>query len=132
MDNASNGIVHFGTFGAASDRRMKDDIQDADAEACQSMLAQVGVKTYTRKDHDDGQHRLGYVAQDVQKALPPDGKFQNLITTFTHGEGDDAEEMLGVDYSRMTCVLWTCVQALLKRVEALEAPKKKTSKSKTT
>ena len=55
-----------------------------------------------------------------------------LITSFTHGEGDDAEEMLGVDYARLTCVLWTCVKSLTARIEALEAPKKKTSKSKTT
>ena len=132
VDNASTNIVHYGTFGAASDRRLKDDIQDADAEDCQRILDQVNVKTYTRKDHKTGDHRLGYIAQDVQAALPPDGKFQNLITTFTHGEGDDATDMLGVDYSRMTCVLWTCVQALLKRVEALEQAqtKKKTVKSK--
>ena len=98
-----------------------------DAEACQNILARADVKTCTRKDHESSLHRIGFLSQDVQAALPPDGKFQNLVTTFTHGEGDDAVEMLGVDYSRMTCVLWTCVQALQKRIEALEgkrAPKR--------
>ena len=52
-----------------------------DAEACQKILVQVGAKTYTRKDHDDGLHCLGCIAQDLQAALPQDGTVQNLITT---------------------------------------------------
>ena len=106
-------------------------IQDSDTEACQKILAQVNTKTYTRKDHTDGFTRLGFIAQDVQAALPQDGKFQNLISTFPHGEGDDQEEMLGVDYSRMVCVLWNCVKSLTARLEALEAQTKRPTKKST-
>ena len=127
----STAIVHHGTFAAASDERLKDDIQDSDTEACQKILAQVNTKTYTRKDHSDGFTRLGFIAQDVQAALPQDGKFQNIITSFTHGKGDDQEEMLGVDYSRMVCVLWNCVKSLTARLEALEAQTKRPSKKST-
>ena len=128
--SATPNIVHHGTFGAASDARLKDDIQEANSEDCQQLFDAVAVKTYKRKDHETDKYRVGYVAQDVQAALPADGKFQNLVTTFTHGEGDDKVEMLAVDYSRLSCILWSVVKKLQTRVEALEAPKKKTAKSK--
>ena len=48
---------------------------------------------------------------------------------YPHKEEDGNEtEYLGVDYARLTCVLWTVVKSLQQRVEALEAPKKKATK----
>ena len=68
LDIAANAsIIHYSTFEAASDGRLKDDVQDVHAEACQNILTQVDVKTYTIKDHDDGLHRLGFIAQSYKR-----------------------------------------------------------------
>ena len=129
--NATPNITHYGTLAAASDERLKDDIQEANSEDCQQLFDAVAVKTYKRKDHETDKYRVGYVAQDVQAALLANGKFQNLVTTFTHGEGDDKQEMLAVDYSRLNCILWSVVKKLQTRVEALEAQAKRPSKKST-
>ena len=71
----------------------------------------MDVKTYTRKDHDDGLHRLGFIAQHVKASLPKDGKFQNLVTTFMHNDNDSAQEVPGVDYSRL---VMACLCALVR------------------
>ena len=48
------------------------------------------------------------------------------------GEGTIGEELLTIDHSRLSALLWAQCKNLQRRIEALEAPKKKTSKSKTT
>ena len=61
--------------------------------------------------------RLGYkifYVKDVEEVAPTD--FQNLTRT-----GDDG--LMGLDYSRLVCVLWTCVRELRADVAALKAAK---------
>jgi hypothetical protein len=81
------------------------------------------MKTYKRLDtpEENRPFRLGVLAQDVQKALPSDGKFDNLIDTFLHGEEDAQQEMLSVRYDRLTCVLWTVVKQQQKQLQELTA-----------
>ena len=91
--------------------------------------------TYTRNDLHTDKKRLGFIAQDF---LPFEKDFPNLVNTFEHTHSDDKkEEMYGLDYSRLVCILWgVCknMQAQLTdstaRIAALEAKGDKKTKSK--
>ena len=117
----TGGWVHYKGLTAASDRSLKDDIQDASTEQCSSMLRQVSAKTYTRKDLTNDGSRLGFVAQDVEAACGP--LFSNLVSTTTYkwSQAPEGAENKVLDYARLSAVLWTCTRSLLARVEALEA-----------
>ena len=112
--------VHYRGLSAASDRSLKDDIQDANTEQCLSMLRQVSAKTYTRKDLPNDGPRLGFIAQDVEAACPP--LWSNLVTKeqYKWSGAPEGAEIRVLDYSRLTSVLWTCTKSLLARVEMLE------------
>ncbi len=113
--------VHYRGLSAASDRSLKDNIQDANTEQCLSMLRQVSAKTYTRKDLTNDGSRLGFVAHDVEAACPP--LWSNLVSTTTYkwSQAPEGAEIKVLDYARLTSVLWQCTRSLLARVEALEA-----------
>ena len=113
--------THYKGFAAASDRSLKDDLQDANTEQCLSMLRQVSAKTYVRKDLPDSGSRLGFVAQDVEAACP--ALWSNLVSTSTYKweEAPEGTEIKVLDYARLTSVLWQCTRSLLARVETLEA-----------
>ena len=71
-------------YGAASDRSLKGDAQDASTEDCLDMLRQVSAKTYRRLDLPEGEgERLGFIAQDVEAACP--NAWSNLVGTTTSG-----------------------------------------------
>ena len=137
--NATPNITHYGTLAAASDARLKQDVQDASLSECQTIVDAIVPKTYQRTDQESDKHRLGFIAQDLLANLPSSGKFQNLVTTFMHGEVGSEQEMYGVDYSRLAaCVLWgvcknqqTALKSLTARVEALEAQTKRPTKKST-
>ena len=113
--------THYKGLSAASDRSLKDNLQDANTEQCLSMLRQVSAKTYVRKDLPDSGSRLGFIAQDVEGACPP--SWSNLVSTTTYKwtEAPEGAEIKVLDYARLTSVLWQCTRSLLARVEALEA-----------
>ena len=113
--------THYKGFAAASDRSLKDDLQDANTEQCLSMLRQVSAKTYTRKDLTDDGPRLGFIAQDVEAACPP--LWSNVVSTSTYqwSQAPNGAEIKVLDYARLTSVLWQCTRDLCRRVETLEA-----------
>ena len=113
--------THYKGLSAASDRSLKDDIQDANTEQCLSMLRQVSAKTYTRKDLTNDGPRLGFIAQDVEAACPP--LWSNVVSTSTYKweQAPEGAEIKVLDYARLTSVLWTCTKNLIDRVETLEA-----------
>jgi hypothetical protein len=113
-----------GTFSSASDQRLKEQIKDADLDMCQTVFDAISPKTYKRNDVDQNKTRLGFIAQDFEANLPIE--FQNIVAPFIHGI-DDKQEMLGLDYARITCILWgvcknqqKALQELTQRLEALE------------
>ncbi len=123
-------IVVGGSLTQNSDERLKEDIQDVDTAMCTQLVDAVSARTYRRKDIEQTKTRLGFVSQELMAKLPPGGEFQNLVSGYPHKEEDGNEtEYLGVDYARLTCVLWTVAKSLQRRVEALEAPKPRAGKS---
>jgi hypothetical protein len=56
---------------------------------------------------------VGFIANDVKAVLPEDGSL-DMLAPFI------ANDLIGVDYSRMCTVLWGAVKMLKQRVDALE------------
>ena len=69
------------------------------------MLENTNVKTYTRNDMEEGNTRLGFIAQDVKAYLPD--KLCNIIGSniITDEQGENSKEIMTMDYARMVCVL---------------------------
>jgi hypothetical protein len=70
-----SGSVTATSYASTSDEAIKVDVQTASLEDCTKVLRDVDVKTYTRTDVP-GQ-RIGFIAQDMQRHLPPE--FANIV-----------------------------------------------------
>jgi hypothetical protein len=105
----------------ASDARIKSVPQDASTQDSLNMLKALSARTYEQLDKPCTGTRLGFIAQEVQAAVPPE--FAKLVgsTMYAATESEEETEILTVDYARMSAVLWQCCRSLLARVEALEA-----------
>ena len=90
---------------------MKRNIRNANLDWLQSIFDHAEPKSYDRTDVDHVD-RLGFLAQDFEGVG---------VTGKTYREG---EQLLTLDYSRLTAVLWGVVKRLQKRVEDLEGKKK--------
>ena len=118
-----------------SDKRLKDNIENVD-EDCSEIVKKVEVKTYNMKNDDKKKSHIGFVAQEVATILPR--KFEAVVN-------DDGERM-GINYGKMSAILWKALQEemakteylesklfeTIARVEALEKPKKRTTTKTTT
>ena len=104
-----------------SDRQLKEDIEDASPADCKAIFDAVEARTFAWKR--DGKRSLGFVAQEVEEALPASGKFADLVnrSTYQPTEEDEPMEIKTLDYSRMATVLWGVVKQLEARIAALEA-----------
>jgi len=99
----------------------EQDIADIDADMCQMVFNAVEPKTYKRTDFEPDKTRVGFIAQDLKAVLP--AEFQNIVGTYgmpLEEDGPDVE-MYGVDYARLTTILWSVVKNLQARVDRLEA-----------
>ena len=111
----NGNAVLTGSLTQNSDARLKDNVEDVELNDCMNMLQNINVKTYTRNDMEEGNKRIGFIAQDVKHNLPE--KFDNIIRAITD-EGE--EELLTMDYARMVCILWKVVQNQEERIKHLE------------
>jgi hypothetical protein len=131
---AVTGAITCVSVTQTSDRRVKTDIEDANLDDAQRVFDAVGVKRYRRTDGVEGS-RVGFIAQDMQAALTGTG-WDNVMGTMRQqtpatepgGETIVGEELLTIDHSRLSALLWAQCKNLQARIEALEAPKKKTAK----
>ena len=123
----ATGNIHANGTLTSSDKRLKTSAQELSTEDCQKFLSTVSAQTYTRID--TGEQRCGFIAQDIQAALPEGcgGVLGNAI-------GYDGFGILTLDYSRLTTFLWQIAKKqqemitdLTARVDAMEKPKKKGS-----
>ena len=96
------------TYNATSDRRLKDNIQPI-ADATDKLMAMNPVThTWIANPEEDAVH--GFIAQEMQEIIP------EAVS------GDpDGEEMMSMDYGRITPVLTAALQDAHKKIEALEA-----------
>ena len=124
--NANNSAVFASTvtgvsFTSTSDASIKEDAETISPTECRAIFDAVEAKRYFRTDI--GQRRVGFIAQDVQAAAA-DPDFACLVgSTLVPGTGDSpaSQELLTLDYARLTTVLWGVVKELSARVAELEA-----------
>ena len=108
---SNNGEVIFG-YGHlnASDRRLKENIRRVPDQHVQRLFDAVEPQYYDRIG--GGKDQLGFIAQDVQAA----GKLGETLCKTMSGP----EELLALDYQKLSVVLWGVVKGLQKRVDKLE------------
>ena len=104
VDATSSGV----TYNTTSDRRLKDNIEPI-ANGTEKLMAMKPVThTWVADPEADAVH--GFIAQEMQEIVP------EAVS------GDpDGEEMMSMDYGRITPVLVAALQDAHKKIEALEA-----------
>jgi hypothetical protein len=116
--SGSKGLHCYGTitttagFTSTSDQSVKEDVQDVDLG---QVFDAVAVKSYTREDKPEMGRRVGFLSQDVAAACASSG----LPDTFTAPMDDTG--LLGLDYGRLTTVLWSVCKRQQAALAALEA-----------
>jgi hypothetical protein len=118
----SNGVVTFHNgLVNSSDACLKSNPVDASTQDALAMLKAVSARTYERTDLPGSGSRLGFIAQEVEQAIP--GSWGNLVgsTTVASERGGAEQEIKTLDYARLVCCLWQANRAMLSRIEALEA-----------
>ena len=70
---------------------------------------------------EEGDKRLGLIAQYVKAYLPD--KFDDTIGSniITDEQGENSKEIMTMDYARVVCVLWKIVQNQNERIKPLES-----------
>ena len=70
---------------------------------------------------EEGNKRLGFIAQDVATYLPD--KFDNITGSniITDERGENSKEIMTMGYAIMLCVLWKIVQNQNEILKALES-----------
>ena len=118
--NGAKGLHCYGIittssgFSSTSDQSVKTEIMTQDLSP---LFDAVDAKTYVRTDKPELGRRCGFISQDVQSACTSTG----LPDTFTGDVSqDDGSALLGLDYSRLCCVLWSKCKQLEARLRAIE------------
>ena len=128
---AMGGTLHVGgvctaqSYVTSSDQAIKADIQDLDPAVALNALSSCNARTYIRtdigEDIDKVPRRVGFIAQELQTALP-----RHITNVCTMGQ----DGLMKVDYSRLTSILWSVTKKqqelitnLESRVQALESTK---------
>ena len=116
---AENAYVHsdnvIGDPSSLSDTRIKENQALASQDSLCKVFDEIEPKTYDRVEGETTDHRLGFIAQDVQQAINthmPD--IANIISERHVGD----ENLLQLDYSRLVCVLWAKVKQLENQIDS--------------
>lgn len=102
----TNGTATY--FNTTSDRRLKDNIEPI-VDGTEKLMAMKPV-THTWKAEPDAPAVHGFVAQEMQEIVPE-----------AVSGAPDGEEMMAMDYGRITPVLVAALQDAHKKIAELEA-----------
>ena len=75
----------------------------------------MSPKTYLRHDLQGKPSRIGFIAQDLEAVIPEE--WTNLVGESTKDAG---QLIKGLDYARLTAILWSVCKNLDARVKQLE------------
>jgi len=120
-----------GLWTVVSDERIKTDIVPADLDRCYEIVKSVPLKhfgfkpgVYTDEQIQD-KHSLGWIAQDVQAVFEKAVSVKPFTIHTPQADGTVQDEViddcLDLNSGQMIAALYGCVQALMAKVEALEA-----------
>ena len=118
IDNTSQNIIGNIINTAVSDKRLKTNIQDIDANYS-DCVKNVKLKTFEFKDEKyHNQDKYGMIAQDLLEHLPKE--FKGIVRE-NKPKKDGDKEYLSIDYMKLSVVLWGCCQEQQGKIEHLEA-----------
>ena len=94
------------TYNTTSDARLKENIKPMN-DGTEKLMAMNPV-TFTWKSDPDKKTQQGFIAQDMQDISP---ESVNIL---------DGQDMLGMDYGRITPIIVSALQDALQRISKLE------------
>ena len=102
IDNTSQNVIGNLINTAVSDKRLKTNIQDIDAN-CSDCVKNVKLKTFEFKDEKyHNQDKYGMIAQDLLEHLPKE--FKGIVRE-NKPKKDEDKEYLSIDYMKLSVVL---------------------------
>ena len=110
-EHISADTLKYNTLEQLSDKRLKDQIEDVETD-CSEIVKKVPVKKFVMKNDKKKRHNIGFIAQEVEEAIPDD--FENIVIKNEDG-------FFGMDYTKMGVILWKCCQEQQSKIEHLEA-----------
>ena len=110
VDVISNNSFSGTAFNVVSDERKKENIEDVDEE-CSEIVKKIKVKTFNYKEDKKKKKNIGFIAQDVYKKVPT--KFEAVV--------NDYGDYMGLDYGKMSSILWKALQEEMTKTEYLES-----------
>ena len=108
----TGNVVCNTSFTNLSDSRVKTEMAEADVAELQQLFDSVEAKQYKRPDMNEDL-RLGFASDDFAGT-----KWKNLTGT---ARWSDGTEMVTLDYSHLTSVLWGVCKGFQARLDEVEA-----------
>ena len=120
IDLTATTVTINGTFVDSSDSRLEYDIDNIKSN-CMNVIKKFKPKKFKRHDrNDDGKTHIGYLADEVLKAIPKE--FENVVS--------QDREYLGLNYLVLPVLVHKAVLELNDKVDNLEKEIKELKKSK--
>ena len=110
VDVISNFEFSGTAFNVVSDEQKKENIENVD-EDCSEIVKSIEVKTFNYKEDKKKRSNIGFIAQDVHKKVPT--KFETVVS--------DSGEFMGIDYGKMSAILWRALQEQMEIISKLES-----------
>ena len=120
IDLTATTVTINGTFVDSSDSRLKYDIDNIKSN-CMNVIKKFKPKKFKRHDrNDNGKTHIGYIADEVLKAIPKE--FENIVCK--------DREYLGLNYLVLPVLVHKAVLELNDKVDKLEKEIKEFKKEK--
>ena len=120
IDLTATTVTINGTFVDSSDSRLKYDIDNVKSN-CMNIIKKFKPKKFKRHDRNDGgKTHIGYIADEVLKAIPKE--FENIVCK--------DKEYLGLNYLVLPVLVHKAVLELNDKIDKLEKEVKELKKRK--
>ena len=120
IDLTATTVTINGTFVDSSDSRLKYDIDNVKSN-CMNIIKKFKPKKFKRHDRNDGgKTHIGYIADEVLKAIPKE--FENIVCK--------DKEYLGLNYLVLPVLVHKAVLELNDKIDKLEKEIKELKKEK--
>ena len=120
IDLTATTVTINGTFVDSSDSRLKYDIDNIKSN-CMNVIKKFKPKKFKRHDrNDNGKTHIGYIADEVVKAIPKE--FENIVCK--------DREYLGLNYLVLPVLVHKAVLELSDKIDKLEKEIKEFKKEK--
>ena len=120
IDLTATTVTINGTFVDSSDSRLKYDIDNIKSN-CMNVIKKFKPKKFKRHDRNDGgKTHIGYIADEVLKAIPKE--FENIVCK--------DKEYLGLNYLVLPVLVHKAVLELSDKIDKLEKEIKELKKEK--